>query len=104
MKNYKMSKMVLRFSLVIGGIILWAMIEALEMGSFMYIFPAALILFSFEKISKDIVKDTYKEKSLADSVRVVRIKQPVDLMVNEYSDFDDMEYIPNQKPRIKICM
>ena len=104
MKNYKMSKMVLRFSLVISGVILWAMIEALEMGSFMYIFPAALILFSFEKISREIVRDTYKEKPLADSVRVVRIKQPIDLMVNEYSDFEDAEYIPNQQPRIKICM
>ena len=88
MKNYKPSKMVLRFSLMIGGIVLWAMIEALELGSFMYIFPAALILFSFEKISKEILRDMYKEKPLSDSVRVVKIKQPMDLSIDNYSEKD----------------
>lgn len=107
MKNKNKSRMIFRFFLMVCGMVLWAMIEALDLGSFMFIFPAALILFSFDKIRKEIMSEMHNGKPLAESVRVVKIKELIAANVTNYHlnhvNHENSEYF-NNNPKIKICM
>lgn len=55
-------KNISRFIYITIGLILWAVIEHFNFGSFAYIFSAALILFPFERIFKEAVINTYSQQ------------------------------------------
>ena len=55
-------KSISRFMCITIGLILWAVIEYLNFGSFAYIFSAALILFPFENIFKEAIRNTYSRQ------------------------------------------
>lgn len=105
MKNEKKSRMIFRFFVMVCGMVLWAMIEALELGSFMFIFPAALILFSFDKIRKEVMSEVNNCKPIADSVRVVKVKTPViESVADNYLKCENSECFQSQNSRIEICV
>lgn len=60
--NYTMAwEMILKFVILTSGIISWAVVDMSDLGSVWYLFPAIIIITTFERLFKRIL-DGYKKE------------------------------------------